>query len=263
MTAIAGSGLPLTTTEFGAGPPVVILHGLFGSGTNWRRIATALSDTFHVLTPDQRNHGGSPWEDAMTYPAMATDLCRFVDERSLGPIRLMGHSMGGKVAMQFTLADPARVHSLVVADIAPVTYDHSHLPLIDAMRFLDLDRVGSRADASAALTAAIPEAGVRQFLLQNLVQQDGRWRWRINLDVLAKSMGALADFPEPGVGATYHGPALFLHGGNSPYVKPEHRASIERWFPNATVVSVPGAGHWLHAEQPEIVIGHVREWFSR
>ena len=240
--------------------PLIVLHGLFGSASNWRSIARQLSDQFEIFVLDLRNHGASFWADAMDYPALAGDVAGFIEQHGLSTVNILGHSMGGKTAMTLALNQPELVSKLLVVDIAPVSYGHSHAPFIDAMLALDLNKLNNRSQADEALREAVPEDGVRLFLLQNLVQQEGRFHWRINLPALRESMPTLVGFPD--LDNTFQGPALFLHGANSEYVLPEHQAAIKRYFPNAQQQSVPGAGHWLQAEQPVLTVETARRFFA-
>jgi len=226
-------------------PPILIVHGLYGSGRNWGVIARRLADTRRVVTVDMRNHGASRWEESHDYHALGADLADVVDAIG-GEADLIGHSMGGKAAMILALDSPARVRRLLVADIAPVAYSHTQVHLIHAMRALDLGQITTRGGANAALEAAIPEPDVRAFLLQSL-DVKGR-RWMLNLDALERDMEKITGFPA--VSGQYDGPALFLAGGDSDYVLPEHRPLIKRLFPNAKQAKIPGTGHWLHAEKP-------------
>ncbi|WP_281983475.1 alpha/beta fold hydrolase [Thalassorhabdomicrobium marinisediminis] len=218
-------------------PPLIIAHGLFGSARNWGVIAKRLSDRFHVITPDMRNHGASPWFDTHSYFDMAGDLAQLID----APAFVVGHSMGGKAAMVLALERPELVRRLIVADIAPVTYGHSQIQHIEAMRRVDLAGLEKRSDAGAAL-----DPQVRDFLLQSLDVQ-GR-RWTLNLDVLEAEMPRILGFPE--VSGTYAGEALFLSGDESDYVLPAHRPAIKALFPKARFAKLRGAGHWLHAQKP-------------
>ena len=221
-------------------PTLLIAHGLFGSGRNWGAIGKRLSDAFHVLAPDMRNHGDSPWCDTQSYPDMAGDLAGLLD----GPADVVGHSMGGKAAMMLALTRPDLVRRLVVADIAPVAYTHSQAHNIAAMRAVDLSGVTRRAQAAAQLDV---DETVKPFLLQSL--DTGARRWRLNLDVLEREMDSIIGWPE--VDGRFDGPALFLSGGASDYVQPGHRDTIRALFPNARFARIPGAGHWLHAEKPQ------------
>lgn len=243
--------LPLHFQIIGSGHPIVVLHGLFGSGTNWRSFARSIADRRQVHLIDLRNHGRSPHSDEMSYPLMAADLFAYMDRHSIQTATLLGHSMGGKVAMLAALQAPARVSDLVVVDIAPVAVGHDHLPYIRAMQSIDLEGVTRRETASEMLSAAIPDAGLRHFLLQNLERVNGGFRWRLHLAALAANMPALRDFPLDDGRARYRGPALFVRGEKSDYVSNRHHDVILEHFPAAEITTVTGAGHWLHAEKPE------------
>jgi len=228
-----------------AQPPIVIAHGLFGSARNWGVIAKRLSASRRVLTVDMRNHGDSPWQASHGYPDLAADLAEVIAAHG-GQADVLGHSMGGKAAMALALTHPRAVRRLIVADIAPVAYGHTQQHLVDAMRAIDLSAVETRGDADRQLSLHVEEAGVRAFLLQSL-DVKGR-RWRLNLDVLERDMGLILGWPD--LGGTFEGPALFLAGAESDYVKREDRPTIKALFPKAKFAKIPGAGHWLHADRP-------------
>lgn len=235
----------LTTQVFGeenGGTPLVIAHGLFGSGRNWGVIAKRLSDGRKVVTVDMRNHGGSPWSESHQYRDLATDLA----ELDLPRFDLLGHSMGGKAAMVLALTQPERVRALIVADIAPVAYGHSQRHLIEAMRAVDLSSVTRRSDADEQLARLVPEAGVRAFLLQSL--DTANRSWRLNLDTLDREMDDITGWP--GTEGVFEGPALFVTGAESDYVSREDRPKIRTLFPKAQFLKLRGAGHWLHADKP-------------
>ena len=236
----------LHTDTFGTGDttPLVIAHGLFGSGRNWGVIAKRLSDSRPVITVDMRNHAGSFHDPDHSYPALARDLAQVIEPMDR-PVHLLGHSMGGKAAMVAAL-DGLPLASLTVADIAPVSYSHTQLPLIDAMEALDLTQIIRRSEADAALSTQITDATVRAFLLQSL---DVKTRtWRLNLAALRDQMDLILSFPE--VSGTYRDPTPFLSGAQSDYVTPEARPTIKALFPQARFAKIPEAGHWLHAERP-------------
>lgn len=229
-------------------PPLVIAHGLFGSGRNWGVIARRLADRRDVFAVDMRNHGDSPRLPSHSYPDLAADLAEVI--RHIGaPADLLGHSMGGKAAMQLALTDPALIRRLVVADIAPVAYSHDQTRHIDAMRSLNLADLSSRAEADQRLAARIDDPALRAFFLQSLDLKapDGP-RWRLNLDVLESEMPHIVGWP--GTSGVFDHPTLFLTGAESHYVKPEYRDTIRALFPAARFARIPGAGHWLHAEKP-------------
>ena len=227
--------------------PLVIAHGLFGSARNWRAIAKRLARERHVVVPDMRNHGDSGWHEDHDYPSMAGDIAGLIDRRA----DVLGHSMGGKAAMALALTEPDKIARLIVADIAPVAYDHE--------RLLDLSAVETRSDAEAQLAEHVADPGIRAFLLQSLEPRERRWK--LNLDVLSDRMGEVIGWPDlPG---TYEGPTLVIAGERSEYVGPRGREAIERHFPAAEVVTLKDAGHWLHAEQPEPFLETVMAFLSR
>lgn len=245
--------LPLTYLEAGeanGGTPLLVLHGLFGSARNWQTLARRFAETRRVYALDLRNHGGAPWADGMSYPQMADDVLRFLDDRGFARANVVGHSMGGKTAMTLALRHPDRVARLVVVDIAPVAYTHTHAPYVAAMKAADLTACTRRQEVEAQLVAAVPEAPLRSFLMQNLVLENGVFSWRVNLDAIGAAMADLIGFPDLG-DARYDGPALFIGGTASDYIHPEHHAAIRQRFPKADITMMEGAGHWLHAERPD------------
>ena len=245
-----------------AGPPVVVMHGLLGSARNWAGIGKQLAEGYRVFALDLRNHGRSPWADTMSFDEMAGDVAAFIERHDLGPAALIGHSLGGKVAMRLALTRADLVDPLVVVDVAPVAYAHSFGPFVEAMQQVDLAAVHQRADAEAQLERRIPEVGFRNFLLQNLIRTNGGYAWRVNLEALAANMPDLLGFPDPPAGAVYRRPTLFVAGGRSSYIKPEHRPLIERLFPDAEHAVIEGAGHWVHAERPAEFLDRVRPFLS-
>ena len=251
----------LSFTEFGDAspdrPPLIIAHGLYGSGRNWGVIAKRLSDTRRVITPDMRNHGHSPREVSQSYEDMADDLAELITHIG-GPVDLCGHSMGGKASMVLALKHPDLLRRLIVADIAPVTYDHSQSHQIAAMRAVDLSTVTRRSEAAEQLGAQGVEPALQSFFTQSL--DVAAKEWRLNLDVLEAEMDHIIGFPE--VTGTFAGPTLFLTGGNSKYVRPEHRPLIKSLFPAARFAKLPNAGHWLHAERPREFEAAVRTYLD-
>ncbi|APZ54977.1 alpha/beta fold hydrolase [Salipiger abyssi] len=229
----------------GAEPPLLIVHGLFGSARNWGVIAKRLSDERQVIAVDQRNHGESAWTETHSYPDMAADLAEVIDAHG-GRADVLGHSMGGKAAMVLALTRPEMVGRLILADIAPVTYEHSQMQYVDAMRAVDLSRVEKRSDASEQLARTVPDPTLQAFFTQSLDVKEKRWK--LNLDLLAREMPKILSFPE--IDGRFDGPTLFLSGAESDYVKREYRERILTLFPAARFAKIPGAGHWLHAEKP-------------
>lgn len=239
----------LHATETGQGPPVALLHGLFGAGANLGAVARRLAERHRVISLDLRNHGASPHGPEMSYPAMAGDVLETLDALGAGRAALVGHSMGGKAAMTAALLRPGTVERLVVADIAPVRYPPAFRSYAEAMAAIPLAPGLTRARADAALAEAVPDKGVRAFLLQNLRFGD-RPSWRIGLGHIAAALPGIEGWDAP-PGTVYPGPALFLSGARSDYVQPEHRPAIRALFPQARFAALRDAGHWLHADQPD------------
>jgi pimeloyl-ACP methyl ester carboxylesterase len=228
-------------------PPLVIAHGLYGSGRNWGVIARRLADRRNVVAVDMRNHGDSPRSPSHSYPDMAADLAEVI--ASFGtPVDLLGHSMGGKAAMQLALTQPDLIRRLIVADIAPVAYTHDQTRHVEAMSALNLSQISTRADADAALSAMVDDPALRAFFLQSLDFRTKPPHWKLNLPVLKEEMPKIVGWPR--TEGRFENPALFLTGANSSYVRPEHRDQIRALFPKARFAKIPDAGHWLHAEKP-------------
>lgn len=246
------------------GKPLLVMHGLFGSLQNWTWHCRKLAENFAVYALDMRNHGASPHDDAMNYQVMAGDVQEFMDDHNLDKAHLLGHSMGGKTAMQFALDAPDRVDGLVIADIAPVQYggEHGdHDEIFAGLCALDLSTVSSRGDADAQLAKWVPDDIVRQFLLSNLVRKpEGGFAWRINLPVLNASYARLREAPV--AAAPYPKDVLFIRGDLSDYILPERKDELLRLFPRAKVKTIAGTGHWLHAEKPETFYRLAFAYFS-
>ena len=244
------------------GPDFVVLHGLFGSGKNWRSFAGSLEDDFQVWTLDARNHGDSPHADSMSYQQMAEDVARFFAENELENVILLGHSMGGKTAMQLALQFPDRIAALIVVDIAPVCYDHLHkqLKLIEAMQELDLAGEMSRSEIEKKLALKIPEKRLLSFLMTNLNRQNGQFQWRIGLEQIAAGMPELLNYPE--LKSVFKGPVQFIGGENSAYLKFEYHALIRKYFPESRITMLENCGHWLHVEQPAAFQKTVNEFLQ-
>jgi pimeloyl-ACP methyl ester carboxylesterase len=255
-------GLSLASADYGQGPSVAILHGLFGSGRNWRSIAQQLAAHHRVLTFDLRNHGASPWADGMSYGEMVDDLRTSLHERSIERTALLGHSMGGKVVMLAALLHPDEVDRLVVVDIAPVLNPPTLLPYVGAMRSLDLQGVARRGEIDARLTGPIPNAAERAFLLQNLVIGEGKAHWRLNLEAIERDFPQIVNFPVLPPDLAYRGPTLFVVGANSPYIRSVDEPVIRDLFPQARITRIEGAGHWIHAEQPQAFLRVVEPFLS-
>ncbi|MCB8963435.1 MAG: alpha/beta fold hydrolase [Bacteroidales bacterium] len=259
--------------EYGSGFPLVVLHGLYGSSDNWVSIAGALSDSYRVILVDQRNHGASPHCSTHSYRDMAEDLHRLVLHLNLREFHLMGHSMGGRVAMLFHTLYPVYVRSLVVVDVAPWRYNRAdslfaatyaeHVAIVEALLALPLESIASRQDADDYLSALIGSVRLRQFLLKNLRRKQGDgFCWGLNLTVLQQNLDSIlcgVDI-DPIIAAGAR--VLFVRGANSNYIVDGRVDELLRVYPNAQVVSINNAGHWVHAEQPIRFVATVRSFLS-
>lgn len=246
--------------EFGSGPPVVILHGLFGFSDNWQGIAKSLADHHTVFTPDLRNHGLSPHAPTHSYPEMAEDLVEFMGQNWLFHPAVVGHSMGGKVAMQLALSHPDMVGKLVVVDMAPGQAGDNHRDIFKSLFDLDFSKIKTRQEADDFLHNRVPDFGTRQFLLKNITRlPGGGFSWKMNLPVLWR------DYPNvlaPVAGEPFEKPTLFVRGANSNYVKDSDWAGIKALFPAAELVTIAGAGHWVHADKPAELLAALREFLG-
>ena len=251
--------MPLHFKQLGHGEPLVLLHGLFGSGDNWLGVAPRLAEKFHVFAPDLRNHGRSPHHAAMAYPLMAADVERFFAAQKIGSAHVIGHSMGGKVAMQFALDFPARVKKLVVVDMAPRAYARAHDKIFAALLALDLPAFETRQQIEDALAPEIPSLNLRRFLLKNLGRAEhGKFAWKMNLRGLAENYSRLGEVLSPQ--NQFEKPALFLRGGRSDYLSAADEAAIRRQFPAAEIQTIAAAGHWVHADAPEEFVRRVLDF---
>ena len=242
--------MPLHFKQLGHGEPLVLLHGLFGSGDNWFGVAPKLAEKFHVFAPDLRNHGHSPHHAEMDYPLMAADLEKFFAAQKIENARVNGHSMGGKVAMQFALDFPARVKKLVVVDMAPRAYKRKHDHIFEALLAVDLKLFQTRAEIEVALEPEIPSLNLRRFLLKNLGRDDhGKFFWKMNLRGVAENYSRLGEVLDPQ--NHFEKPALFIRGAKSDYINTADEAGIHRLFPAAEIRTIASANHWVHADAPE------------
>ncbi|MCB1671246.1 MAG: alpha/beta fold hydrolase [Gammaproteobacteria bacterium] len=246
-----------------AGPPLLVLHGLFGNLRNWSWHAAELASEFSVYGLDLRNHGESPHTDSMSYAEMAGDVLEFLESRALADVNLLGHSMGGKVAMQLALGSPQRVRRLLVADIAPVAYAEErgdHENVFQGLLAVDPGSLASRAEAEEVLSAHISEFAVVKFLASNLVREAHGYRWRFNLKALHANYARLRE----GVVAdgVFENPTLFIKGALSNYITQQDWPRIQLLFPAARIKTMMGAGHWLHAEKPQVFYKLARDFFT-
>ncbi|MEM7171299.1 MAG: alpha/beta fold hydrolase [Pseudomonadota bacterium] len=258
MTAVALFG-----RQQGQGPPIVILHGLFGASRNWSQVLGRLAPDWTAAALDLRNHGQSPWSNDMSYGAMAEDLLAYMDGQGWSQAVLLGHSMGGKAAMALALTAPERVRALVVVDMAPRAYESGLDRYIHALTELDLTGLTRRGEVDQALAPTVPEKGLRDFLLQNLLWDRDHFTWRLNLAVLERAMADLVDFPEDLQARCFAGPAHFISGARSDYVREGDRPHIRKLFPKAGFQVVPEAGHWVHAEAPEPFFAALSSYLAR
>ncbi len=244
--------------EFGSGPPLIILHGLFGSLDNWQTIARQLAEDFTVFILDLRNHGRSPHSEEHSYEAMCEDLLSFMEEHWIFETNLLGHSMGGKLAMHFALHQGDKVEKLVVVDIAPKAYPGGHEVIFQALRALPLEEISSRAQAEAWLSGAIISKPIRQFLLKNMGRdKDNHFFWKPNIEVLHRQYSEILREID---GTPFEKPTLFIRGGRSAYIQEEDFASIRKLFPQAMFHTIPDAGHWVHAEASKEFVQVVRNF---
>ncbi len=232
---------------------LVILHGMMGSLDNWQTLAKRWSEHFPVFIVDLRNHGKSPHSDDFNYDVMVEDVYEFCLEHDLREINILGHSMGGKVAMQFALRYPEVVEKLIVADIGPVDYVGGHQPILEAMQSMPLEQIKNRNDAEIWMSSKIPSYGIRQFVLKNLTRdkEKGGYKWKLNLDAIIDNYHHLLEFNSHGM--TFTHPTLFIRGDKSHYIDPDHFEEYKETFPHAALKTIENTGHWLHAENPDLV----------
>lgn len=246
--------------ELGQGQPFIILHGLMGSSDNWLTQAKMLANQYHIYMVDQRNHGQSSHSDEFDYQVLANDLKDFIVKHKLERPIVLGHSMGGKAAMNFAISNPGLLERLIVVDIAPKAYPIHHDNIVEGLKAIPINTLQSRNEADEILSQYVPEADVRQFLLKNLSRKpEGGFAWKINLPVIDKnleSIGAGLQFP-----GTFNKPTLFVRGVNSNYVKDEDRPRIKELFPNSTLVTMD-TGHWVQAEKPQEFVEVVRNFLA-
>lgn len=262
--------------KYGNGPPLVIVHGLYGSSDNWVTIGKALAGQFTVYLIDQRNHGNSPHSREHNYDLMKQDLLSFLIGHNLNRTILAGHSMGGKTVMAFAADYPDRVAALIVMDIGPKNYTHlargdsrtiDHEQIVNALLNIDLEKITMREDAGELLAGTIPSSGIRSFLLKNLERnKDGSYAWKLNLEAIRDNLPVIMGGLEAEDLRNHRGisgfPVLFVRGEKSPYIPDEDIPVIKKMFPTADFVTIPGAGHWLHVEQPELLVKTLNYFLS-
>lgn len=255
----------LNFRKMGSGPDLVILHGLYGSSDNWLTVAKKLENRFTVWLPDQRNHGQSPHTETHTYENMVEDLVEFFNLHQIGKAVLLGHSMGGKVAMLFAADYPEKINSLIIADIAPksyissdVNYKHvrQHQVILEVISSLDLTIISTRTEIDEFFATKLNDIGLRLFLLKNIRRKkDGRFAWKINVPVLKDAIESIVSDVDEQVFSDrkpiLNYPVTFIRGLKSDYVPDDDIEMIKSIYPDSQIIDIPNAGHWLHAEQPE------------
>lgn len=242
--------------SMGEGQPIIILHGVFGTSDNWQTFAKQIADQYQVFLPDQRNHGLSPHSDEFDYHVMAEDLREFIENHQLENPVILGHSMGGKVAMFFATKYPDKFDKLIVVDIAPRAYPVHHQKILEALGAVKINEITSRKEAEDQMKPIIAEAGIRQFLLKNLKREDNDgFGWKLNLAVISQNIERIGEAVDDS--QTVDKPVLFVGGEKSDYIREEDHPLIRKIFPKARITMVPGAGHWVHAEQPKLLLEEV------
>lgn len=247
--------------ELGQGQPFIILHGLMGSSDNWLTQSKMLASQYHLYMIDQRNHGQSPHSDQFDYKVLAHDIKDFIQEHAINNPIILGHSMGGKAAMNFAISNPTMLDRLIVVDIAPKAYPVHHDSIVEGLKAIPIESIQSRNQADEVLSGFVPEPDVRQFLLKNLSRKpSGGFTWKINLSVIDKNLELIsADIQYLGI---YSGPTLFVRGAHSQYVKDEDRQRIKDLFPNSTLITMD-TGHWVQAEKPNEFVEVVKNFLTQ
>jgi pimeloyl-ACP methyl ester carboxylesterase len=250
----------------GPGEDLIILHGLYGASDNWMTIGRQLSEHFHVHLPDQRNHGHSPHHPVHNYEALAADVLEYLNDKNIDKVNIIGHSMGGKTAMNFAFRYPERVKKLVIIDIAPKSYasfsnfamiTNDHSKILNALSNCDLNQFKNREEIDQQLQGEIMDTQLRHFLLKNVKRNhDGSFHWRINLNAIINQleviMDGITDVPENLLPSAI--PAIFVRGALSGYIQEDDVFYVRKYFPRAEIVTIDKAGHWVHAQQPDLLL---------
>lgn len=253
----------LNYQQIGEGEHIVLIHGLFGSLENLNMVAKSLSQHYCVTSIDVRNHGNSFHQQDMDYQVLAQDVINLLDKLSIEHCHILGHSMGGKIAMKIAISFPERLNKLIVADIAPVKYPAHHLTIIEGLQAIDLTQVHKRRDADIQLAKYVTDAAVRPFLLRNIALNDqGKFQFKCNLHYIAEGYHQIMQSISGQTDRKFNGDTLFIKGANSDYILPEHQSAIRLLFPNAKAKVIQGAGHWLHAEKT-VAFNKIVEFFLK
>ncbi|OUT94995.1 MAG: alpha/beta hydrolase [Flammeovirgaceae bacterium TMED32] len=247
--------------KFGSGPPLIILHGVFGSSDNWKTLANHLMSTFEVYLVDQRNHGLSPHSDDFNYQVMTDDLKELLDDEQIEKYSLLGHSMGGKTAMNFAIQYPEKIIKLIIVDIAPKRYPPRHQNILQGVHSLTLHEINTRKEADDLLSVTINNAGIRQFILKNLSRNpEGLFYWKINWKAIEDNIQAIG---EPLLShAVFSGKVMFIRGAQSDYILNEDEPLLKKHFPDAVLITIKKAGHWVHAEQPAQLLALIKQFIK-
>ena len=253
--------MKLNHKSYGEGQPIIILHGLFGMLDNWQTVAKALSKDFMVISVDLRNHGKSPHSEEWSISLMAEDVIAFMHDNWIYESFLLGHSMGGKVAMEVALAENDLVQKLIVVDIAPKAYEPGHERIFEALLAVPIEKIQSRSEAENIIAKYIPELGIRQFLLKNITRnKNGGFQWKMNLASIAEHYNSIIEATP--ADNQYDQPALFLRGENSNYVLDEDIDLINSLFTDSRIETIQNAGHWVHADQKNVLISEVSDFLK-
>ena len=253
--------MKLNFREFGSGQPLIILHGLLGMSDNWVTLGRRLGETMHVLIPDLRNHGASPHSDEFSLRIMTSDISEFISTRFDGPVRIMGHSLGGRIAVNIAVSEPHLIQSMVAVDIAPRMYPPNTylLNMLKQMRSVNLRQMSSLAEIENVLAEKFPDARIRNFILKNVGKVGTAYTWKPNVDSIINGFNEL--MAPLSSNALYRGPALFVRGGLSEFIAPDDFAIIEKIFPSSRIVTIQRAGHWVQADAPKQLFGLVSAFF--
>lgn len=252
--------MQLNFRKYGSGHPLFLLHGVFGSSDNWQTLGKEFAEQYTVYLIDQRNHGSSPHDDTMNYQVMSEDLAALMDQEQLDSIYLLGHSMGGKAAMHFAASYPDRVDKLIVVDISPRQYPPHHDDIFEGFQSVDLTTVATRKDADNQMAAKIKNPGVRQFILKNLTRAEDGYTWKLNLKALEANAAEIGKaLPAD---ASFEKETLFIGGTKSNYITEKDHELIKKHFKSAEIKMVEGAGHWVHAEKPDVLARMVFDFLS-
>jgi esterase len=251
--------MKLFCRELGKGKPIVVLHGVFGSSDNWLTPAKFLASNYKLYLLDQRNHGQSPQSDEFNNQVMANDLKEFIDEHQIKDPVVMGHSMGGKVAMTFAAEYQQMISKLIIVDIAPKYYPPHHKKILEGLNSIDRENLKSRQEADVQLAKYEDNIGVRQFLLKNLYRNDkGEFSWRINLPVITEKIDNVGEALDENIKIEI--PTLFIRGSESNYIQEKDEGMINKRFSDVRIETIEGAGHWVHAEKTEEFVEVVKEF---